>query len=41
MQSILISWLVNIKYYRNYDIKSQCLIGSAGNFNALMKITAV
>jgi hypothetical protein len=41
MQVILISWLTNIKYYRDYDIKSQCLIGSARNLNATMNISAV
>jgi hypothetical protein len=41
MWVILISWLVNIKYYRNDDIKSQCLIGSARNSNATMNINAV
>jgi len=41
MQVILISWLVSIKYYRNDDIKSQYLIGSAGNSNATMNINAV
>jgi len=41
MQIIFVSWLVNIKYYRNYDIKSQSLIGSARNLNATMNINAV
>ena len=41
MQLILISWLVNIKYYKNYDIKAHFLVGSARNLNAAMKINAV
>ena len=41
MQIIFVSWLINIKYYRNDDFKSQCLIGSARNINATMNINAV
>lgn len=40
-QVILISWLVNIKYHINYNIKSHCLIGAARNFNATININAV